>query len=197
MNWQRYERLEAVREWLTHRRLHLVVLGLLAADIILLGAAYEPMRWWHRRTDQETRAWLAYTRELETAVQEWSRALQRLRSARAERQRLLTEQFPDESTGYTETRNFLEEVARSSGVQKREIRYRNREIDFLNLIELSMTNPVSGNYGQVRKFIQAIEASPRFLILESLQLRSTGKSGIVDVDVQLRTYFTRTQGGHG
>lgn len=191
MNWRQFERVETLWEWLIQHKIHLIVLGILIADIILLVALYEPLRWWHQQKARELLARQKYTRELKQALNEWTTALQRLRAARAERQRLLAEQFPDESIGYNLTRNFLEEVAQSSGVLKKDINYSNKDIGTMNLSEFSLTVPVSGTYEQVRRFIQALETTPRFLILESIRLRTTGRQNIVEVDLQLRTYFTR------
>lgn len=191
MNWRQFERVETLWEWLIQHKIHLIVLGILIADIILLVALYEPLRWWHQQKARELLARQKYTRELKQALNEWTTALQRLRAARAERQRLLAEQFPDESIGYNLTRNFLEEVAQSSGVLKKDINYSNKDIGTMNLSEFSLTVPVSGTYEQVRRFIQALEITPRFLILESIRLRTTGRQNIVEVDLQLRTYFTR------
>ena len=195
MKWQTFERMEQWRHWMSEKHLHLMIIGILLLDTVLLIALFEPIRWVRQRIENDIIAWRTYHTDLKNATRAWEEALQRLRNARADRQRLLSEQFLPEASGYTVIREFLEQAAKKSGIRHRDIAYENREINTLNLNELKIGIPVTGTYAQVRQYLERIEQSPYFLIIESVTWRATPRSNLIDVDIVLRTYFTSAREG--
>lgn len=59
------------------------------------------------------------------------------------------------------------------------------------LDRLSMTVPLEGNYANLRKFLQAVENSDKFLVVERVSL-AVGKEGgrSLSLNIALATYFT-------
>jgi len=58
------------------------------------------------------------------------------------------------------------------------------------LDRLAMTVPLEGGYANLRKFLQAVEKSDKFLLVERVGL-SSGKQGgrMLDLSIELATYF--------
>jgi Tfp pilus assembly protein PilO len=59
------------------------------------------------------------------------------------------------------------------------------------LDRLTMNVPLEGNYASLRKFLQAVESSDKFLVIERVSL-ARGKEGgtLLDLSINLATYFT-------
>lgn len=195
MKWQTFEKMEAWRHWMSRKRLHLVIIGILVIDILLLIALFEPIRWFRQRLEGDIQVWQSNHQQLQMATRSWEEALERLRNALSDRQRLMNEQFLPESEGYPIIRSFLENAAQRSGVQKETITYQNKALQTLDLVELKISIPVRGTYAQIRQFLQEIERSKHFLIIESVTWRATPRSNLIDVDITLRTYFIPSDEG--
>jgi type IV pilus assembly protein PilO len=60
---------------------------------------------------------------------------------------------------------------------------------------MSVTLNVEGKYGQLVKFINLLDRSPRFLIIESLTVNPRAKSDILTVNVKLDTFVKDDKDG--
>jgi len=69
------------------------------------------------------------------------------------------------------------------------VAYENEDLDNGALERFGITVPLNGGYGSLRKFIQAVESSENFLVIERVAL-GTGKTGdTVELHITLATYF--------
>jgi len=60
---------------------------------------------------------------------------------------------------------------------------------------LTITATFQGNYAQLVKFVNLLDRSPRFLLIESLQVAPQPKGDILNVTVKLNTFVRDDQGG--
>jgi Tfp pilus assembly protein PilO len=60
------------------------------------------------------------------------------------------------------------------------------------LRRLAMTLQVSGEYGDVRRFIHQLETAPEFLILESVGVVSSAEDRALNVTARVSTYYRAT-----
>jgi Tfp pilus assembly protein PilO len=66
---------------------------------------------------------------------------------------------------------------------------RDSETKGLPLHELEVVMPVAGTYQQIGEFLQAVERSPTFLIVDRINLRERlQEGGGADLDVQIKAY---------
>lgn len=63
-----------------------------------------------------------------------------------------------------------------------------------DLYMLGLTGNFEGNYAALLKFVNALDRSPRFLILESLQVTPQPKGDILTATVKLDVFVDDTQG---
>lgn len=65
----------------------------------------------------------------------------------------------------------------------------------VGLDRLAMNVPLEGNYASLRKFLQAVEDSDKFLVVERVSL-ARGKEGgsMLGLNITLATYFTAPRG---
>jgi type IV pilus assembly protein PilO len=59
---------------------------------------------------------------------------------------------------------------------------------------MTITVNFEGNYGQLIKFVNLLDRSPRFLIIESLQAAPQPKGDILTVSLKLNTFIREEAG---
>lgn len=60
---------------------------------------------------------------------------------------------------------------------------------------MSVTLTLEGNYAQLMKFVNLLDRSPRFLIIETLTVTPRAKSDILSVGVKLDTFVKEDSDG--
>jgi type IV pilus assembly protein PilO len=88
----------------------------------------------------------------------------------------------------------LEKLKKATGVNTQSIRYgeiKAEKGDLADVQRVSIETTVTGDYGQVARFINALEQSEMFFIIEQINL--TGQdSGIVSLQIRFQTFLKET-----
>jgi Tfp pilus assembly protein PilO len=98
------------------------------------------------------------------------------------------EQLRPADGGYSSIVADIGEVARSTGLQASGINFRERVIEGRGVVEVQVTANVQGNYPSIVRFINGLERSKSFYLLDRLALDSS-EGGIIKLTLELRTYF--------
>lgn len=96
--------------------------------------------------------------------------------------------FLDSATGYSSVQGDFNSIAASAGLRTTGITFKEKQIQDRGVTEVSMNMSVEGDYAAVVKFINALERSRDFYLLNDLHLSSATAGGI-KLDLVLRTYF--------
>jgi type IV pilus assembly protein PilO len=92
------------------------------------------------------------------------------------------------STGYSVIIADLGQMARDAGVQTAGIGFTQTPVKDRGLNEVEIAATVQGDYSGLIRFLNAMENSRHFYVLDSLVLGSQ-VSGSIKLNLQLRTYF--------
>ena len=94
-----------------------------------------------------------------------------------------------ESSGYSTVISDLGQMGKDAGVQiSGSTGYRETAVKDRGLTEVQISAAVQGDYQSLIRFINSLEHSPRFYVLDGLTLASE-TSGAIKLNVTLRTYF--------
>jgi Tfp pilus assembly protein PilO len=127
------------------------------------------------------------TREKEVVKKEDYR--KSLEKARDEMKRLAGDVLSTRQRRMIGVQLEITKVARSFGISSERVQYENQPVDDGALERFGSVVPLTGSYADLRKFIQAVESSDNFLVIERVALGS-GKSGnVLDLNITLATYF--------
>jgi hypothetical protein len=112
-----------------------------------------------------------------------------------------TKRFYDQVVGQTNdpllpTLEYVEETARDLGLVARSRAYSREEVKKLALVRFVITMPLSGPYKQIVGFLDRLERSSRFVVVDQVQLRSRSDVG-ADLSFALSTYFREGVSGGG
>ena len=104
-------------------------------------------------------------------------------------ERFLGEQLLPVTGAYSTLAEDLNRVSKESGLQAKGISYRQNDLRDRRVVEVEVSASVEGNYQSLVKFINGLERSKQFYLLENLTLvESSGGAGI-RLNLQLKTYF--------
>ncbi len=176
------------------RRLLVPLLLLLGLNLLTFGVYTLP------RTLQE-RSIATRARLLREQIQgERQRAEQvRQRAAVLDANAKDTERFYREIVGKRSERlvpllKEIEGTAQSLGLGTRQSSFNPESLRDARLVRFVITMPLSGTYRQLVSFLDRLERSRQFLIVEQLRLHERQGKG-ADLSVMLSTYFRDEEGG--
>jgi Tfp pilus assembly protein PilO len=96
--------------------------------------------------------------------------------------------FPDAATGYSEIETDLGAIALHAGLRTSGISFKPTELKDRGVTQLEISTQVTGDYPSIIKFINGLEVSKNFYLLNDLQLDSATTGGI-RLALKLHTYF--------
>jgi Tfp pilus assembly protein PilO len=100
--------------------------------------------------------------------------------------------LPSARGGYSAITTELGELGRTSGLQISSLDFHSTPIATRGLTEVAVDAKVAGDYKSVVKFLNGVQRSVNYYIIESLSLApsgTSGPSGAVSVDLHLKSYF--------
>lgn len=99
-----------------------------------------------------------------------------------------TTNFRPATAGYSAISSDLGDLSRSAGLRSDTISFREHKADANGLMEVEINTAVEGDYESLVNFVNKLEHSDNFYVLDSLSL-APSSAGVLRLNVQLRTYF--------
>jgi len=98
------------------------------------------------------------------------------------------ESFLDGSTGYSRVESDLGAIAAQAGVKTSGLIFKQKDIPERGVTQISITTGLDGDYPAIIQFINGLERSKNFYLLDSLHLGS-GNTGGLRLELDLHTFF--------
>jgi hypothetical protein len=98
------------------------------------------------------------------------------------------ESFLDAGTGYSQIEADLGAIAKETGVQTTGFTFKQTDIKEKGTTEIQISATVDADYPALVRFINGLERSKNFYLLDSLRL-ATGVTGEIKLALDLHTYF--------
>lgn len=96
--------------------------------------------------------------------------------------------FLDAKTGYSQIESDLGAIGQKSGVQTPSVSFKQVEIEGRGVTEIDIRTAVDGDYPSVIRFVNGLERSKNFYLVDQLQLASEGP-GTIQLEITMHTYF--------
>lgn len=96
--------------------------------------------------------------------------------------------FLDSATGYSQIESDLDAIAAQSGVKTSGLTFKTTAIKERSVTQITINTSVDADYPAVIRFVNGLERSKNFYLLDSLKL-GTGATGGIKLDLELHTYF--------
>jgi hypothetical protein len=98
------------------------------------------------------------------------------------------ESFLDRATGYSQIESDLGAIASKAGVRTPGFVFKQQDVKDRGVEEVSISTSVEADYPAIIAFIDGLERSKNFYLVDGLHLSSATTGGI-RLDIQLHTYF--------
>jgi Tfp pilus assembly protein PilO len=126
----------------------------------------------------------------ETQVDDLEEYLLRLEQAQADLQRLREEILATKNHRMIPVQLELERLAQRFQINSDQVTYENQILEDEDLERFGMVVPLQGGYQNLRSFIQAVESSEQFLVIERVNLVRSREGGVLlELNITLATYF--------
>jgi hypothetical protein len=167
-----------------------VLASVLLADAVLLG-----VRWRMNSSPHVQPADLNRLTLLEKQYRADNARLERFRSELPADEKqwdeFFTTHFHPAGAGYSAISGDLGDLSRSAGLRSDAISFHQHTPDARGLMQVDITTAVEGDYDGLIQFLNKLEHSDNFYVLDGLSLASS-TAGKLRLNVQLRTYFRTT-----
>src|SRR6202521_1607471 len=108
-----------------------------------------------------------------------------------QRDEFFTSHFHPFAAGYSAISEDLGDLSRTAGLRSDTISFHQHAPDARGLMQVDISTAVGGAYQRLVQFLNKLEHSENFYVLDSLALASSSV-GKLRLNVQLRTYFRTT-----
>src|SRR5258708_29415042 len=99
-----------------------------------------------------------------------------------------TAHFRPAGAGYSAVSEDLGQLSHSAGLRTDTISFHQHTADARGLMEIDISTAVEGDYESLVNFLDKLEHSDHFYVLDGLSLASSSP-GKIRLNIQLRTYF--------
>ncbi|MGD1210960.1 MAG: GspMb/PilO family protein [Candidatus Acidiferrales bacterium] len=96
--------------------------------------------------------------------------------------------FLNAATGYSQIESDLGAIASKAGVKTPGFSFRQKDVKDRGVTEISISTSVDADYPAVIQFINGLERSKNFYLVDDLRLGSA-TAGAIRLEIQLHTYF--------
>jgi Type II secretion system (T2SS), protein M subtype b len=176
-------------DWRTWKRSVGVALGLL----LLLDAALAAFLWNGSRQGPEVLR--AERNELALEAKLLRADLRRGDAIRASLPQVGTDcdafyrqSFLDAKTGYSQIESDLAAIAQKADVKTPALSFEQKPVEGRGVTEISIKTAVDADYPSVIRFINGLERSKNFYLVDGLHLASAN-SGTIRLEIEMHTYF--------
>ena len=114
------------------------------------------------------------------------------RDSRERLESLYTERFSTQRARFTAVTSEIRELARRAGLEPAAMSYPTEEVEEYGLVKRYFTFGVTGTYVELRQFINLLELTPSFVVLEQVTL-SGGEGAQLDIRLNLSTLFVEEE----
>jgi Tfp pilus assembly protein PilO len=97
--------------------------------------------------------------------------------------------FRPMSSGYSSVISDIGSLSRGAGLQAGNLSFHQHEPDKRGVTQVDIFAVVDGDYSSVVRFVNDLQHSDTFYVLDGLSLATSGTGGQLKLNLQLRTYF--------
>jgi hypothetical protein len=176
--------------------LRAIIGTLLAANLAAAVIAFKPFGGSADDLRHQEAALSVQLTNLRDRVQKDKQLVAKMQNARKDTDQFLAKYVTDIRVGASSLATELDRIASEAGVKPLNATYGEQDIEGSDGMKLvSVTEGCDGTYASVAKFINLVDKSPHFLIIENLQTGAPQQNGApLNVQIKIATFMSRAEG---
>ena len=174
-------------QWREPRVVMRAVIGaLLAANLVAAVIALKPFGGGADDLARQEASLQQQLTAMRKHIDESKSLVDKMQVAREDKDHFLAKYVTDERLGASTLLEELERIAAEAGVKQLPVTFNEQDIEGSDTLKMvTVTLGCEGNYASLAKFINLVDKSPRFLIIESLNTAAPLQNGAA-LNVQLK-----------
>jgi len=174
----------------TGKVLLIVYASLALVNIIFFLLLTRPKLFEYNTMTEKTAPLVQALSNRESQVDDLELYLRRLETAQADLERLREEILATKNRRMVPVQLELERLAQQFQINTEQVTYENEILEEEDLERFGMVVPLEGGYQNLRSFIQAVESSDQFLVVERVNMVRSREGGVLlQLNITLATYF--------
>jgi Tfp pilus assembly protein PilO len=171
--------------------LRAIIGALLAANLVAAVMAFKPFGGSAEDLQREEAALTQQLTSLRNRVANGKQLVAKMQNARKDTDQFLTKYVTDERFGASTLYTELDRIASEAGVKQLPVAYSPQDIEGSDSMKMvTVTEGCEGTYAGLAKFINLLDKSPRFLIIESLATAAPQQNGAaLNVQIKIDTFM--------
>lgn len=172
------------------------VLGVLAvANVVAALIVFKPWGGSPAELEAQRAHMEVQVRELKQRLERSRQLVVKVQQARAEGDRFLTEYMMDRRTTYSTIVAELDRVANEAGIKPKEKSYNLENVEGSDTVmQMTVTSAFEGTYASLTKFVNLLDKSSRFLIIETLSAAPQQGNNLLNISIKLDTFVRQLPG---
>jgi Tfp pilus assembly protein PilO len=170
-------------------RIALALGALLVANVAVSILVVRPKVAAYRQLTDESGPHTQVVKEREKEVKAKEAYLASMTKARDDMKRLSLDVLSTRQRRMINVQLEVAKLVREFGIALDRVQYENETLDNGALERFGIVVPLNGGYTNLRKFIQAVESSENFLVIERVALGAGKSADVVELNITLATYF--------
>lgn len=183
-------------KWREPRFLLRGVIGvLLAMNLAAAVVAFKPFGGGAEDLEQQEAALTQQISTMHKRVEDNKALVEKMRNARMDRDQFLAKYVADARLGASTLAAEIDRIATASGVRLLPVSFNEQEIEGSDTFRMvTVTAALEGNYISLAKFINMVDKSPHFLIIESLETEAPQQNGaLLNIRLKIDTFVNGTE----
>ena len=170
--------------------------ALLAANLVAAVIAFKPFGGSADDLQREEAALNQQLTGLRDHVAKSKQSVAKMQTARKDTDQFMAKYVTDEHFGASALALELDRIATEAGVRPLSVTYGEQDIEGSDGMKMvSLTGGFEGNYASLAMFINLLDKSPRFLIIEGLQTNAPQQNGAaLTVQMKVDTFVNGVEG---
>jgi type IV pilus assembly protein PilO len=167
-----------------------VILGaLLAANVVAAFAVFRPLGGSAEELDAQLVSMRAQVQQKQTSLQRLRGLVKKIEQARSAGDTFLDTYFMDRRSASSSILTELNKNAKESGIKPKGDAFTFEPVEGSDTLSMmTIAANYEGTYGDLLQFVNRLDRSPRFLILENLTATPQQTGGSLNVAIKLNTF---------
>lgn len=170
-------------------RIALVLGALLVANAAVSVLLVRPKVVQYRQLTDESSPQLQVVKTREKQVEAKEAYVASMNKARDDMKRLAVDVLSTRQRRMIDVQLEVAKLVREFGIAFDRVQYENEILDNGAIERFGTVVPLNGGYTSLRKFIQAVESSGNFLVIERVVLGAGRSADVIELNITLATYF--------
>jgi type IV pilus assembly protein PilO len=168
---------------------------LLVANLVAAFAVFQPLGGSAEELDVEARRLNTQLQQRQAALKKLRALVAKIEQARAAGDEFLTTYFMDRRTLSSTIVSELSTAAKEAGIRPKEHAFGFDPIEGSDTLSMvTITANYEGTYGDLLEFVNRLDKSPRFLILDTLTAAPQQGGTNLNVNIKLNTFVREDRG---